>query len=73
MTDKRWTCRHVDPESIELLKEVKETSGTCLGELLSDAINQWYELLPFENEDDVVVTIADQGHEPYVTAVLVDR
>jgi len=48
----RWTVRNVDPEVVDLLKEVSETSGGCYGELLTEAIETWYDGLPFEDDED---------------------
>ncbi len=48
----RWTVRNVDPEAIQLLEEVAETSGCTFGELLTDAIETWYHGLPEEADDE---------------------
>jgi hypothetical protein len=48
MTTYRWTCRNVELGVIELLREVSETSGLCYGELVTQAIEEWYVNLPEE-------------------------
>jgi len=52
MSSYRWTVRNVDPEAIQLLEEVSETSGLTFGELLTDAIETWYDGLPEEDHED---------------------
>ncbi len=47
----RWTVRNVDPEAIELIEEIAETSGCTFGELVTDAIETWYEQLPEEDDE----------------------
>lgn len=39
---KRWTIRGVQPEAIDLIQEVRATSGQTLGELVREAILNWY-------------------------------
>ncbi len=51
MTAYRWTCRNVELGVIELLREVSETSGLCYGELLTQAIEEWYLSLPEEESE----------------------
>ena len=55
----KWSVRHMDPEAVERLREVQETSGGLLGELVSEAVYVWHDGLDFEkNPADA------QGHEP---------
>jgi len=42
----RWTVRNLDPLVLGLLWEVRETSGVPFGELLTEAIETWYQGLP---------------------------
>ena len=51
MSTYRWTVRNVDPVAVQLLEEIAETSGACFGELLSEAIETWYDQLPEEDEE----------------------
>ncbi len=51
MSEYRWTVRNVDPDAVELIEEVAETSGSMFGELLTDAIETWYNQLPEEDEE----------------------
>ena len=51
MTNYRWTCRNLDPAVLELLREVSETSGLCYGELVTQAIEEWYLSLPEEESE----------------------
>ena len=53
MKDYRWTVRLGDDGScIEMLREVAESSGLRYGDLLEQALSDWYEHLP---EQDVLV------------------
>jgi hypothetical protein len=46
MSNYRWTVRNVDPQAVELLHSVKQDNPeSTLGELLSEAIQDWYENL----------------------------
>ncbi len=51
MGNYRWTCRNISPTAIQLLAEVSETSGLSYGDLLTEAIETWYEGLPEEPEE----------------------
>lgn len=46
--DNRWTICNVDDEAREMITEVHETSGDAIGELISQAIREWYKALPFD-------------------------
>ena len=48
----KWAVRHMDREAIEKLLEVQQTSGGLLGELVSEAIDDWFNHLPEETEDE---------------------
>ncbi len=48
----RWTIRNVDPEVVDLIAEVSETSGLTFGELVSQGLLEWHAQLPFEDEED---------------------
>jgi len=44
----KWSVRNVSHEAIEKLHNVQHTSGGLLGELVSEAINDWFDHLPEE-------------------------
>lgn len=49
MRDYRWTVRLGDDgDCIEMLREVADASGLRYGELLEQALTDWYEHLPEE-------------------------
>jgi hypothetical protein len=48
----KWTVRGVGREAISKLHEVKDISGESLGELLTEAVEFWYESLPSEEMSD---------------------
>ena len=48
----KWTVRNVTPEALEMLQEVSQNSGAPMGELLSDAVADWYQRLPETTEED---------------------
>lgn len=48
---KKWTVRNLDSEAFELLSTMKTETGWTYGDLLSEAISEWYENLP-ETEDE---------------------
>jgi hypothetical protein len=50
MYSNKWTVRGVDPESIRKIREVKSVSGGALGELVSEAIDFWFDCLPEDTE-----------------------
>ena len=54
MHPNKWTVRGVDREAISKLHEVKDISGESLGELLTEAVEFWYECLPSEEMSDEV-------------------
>ncbi len=47
---KRWTIRNIDPETIAIINDMRTQSGASSGELVNEAILDWYENL--EEEDD---------------------
>lgn len=51
---KRWTIRNVDPETIEIINLVRAQSGATAGELVSEAILDWFENLEEEDDDDAL-------------------
>ena len=71
MSDYRWTVRMMDADSLSLekLREVKETSGGCLGELLAEAIDDWYEHLPTEADDQESITLIKELQDDYSPGV----
>jgi hypothetical protein len=53
MSDYRWTVRRVDPQAIQALHEVKAVNpGTTLGQLLSEAIQDWYDNLEEQTDEE---------------------
>lgn len=48
---KRWTVRNVDPETIQIINQMREFSGFTAGELLNEAVSDWYENLEEDDED----------------------
>ncbi len=49
----RWSVRLPQESPIlDMLHEVKETSGLLMAELLEEAITTWYDALPVEEEND---------------------
>ena len=48
---KRWTVRNVAPETIETINLMREFSGFTAGELLNEAVSDWYENLEEDDED----------------------
>ena len=52
----KWSVRNVDHEAVERLREVQETSGGLLGELLTEAVFDWFENLREETDDEESIT-----------------
>ena len=52
MSNYRWTVRNVDPEAVELIEEIAETSGLTYGELVTEAIVTYYDQLPFQDDEE---------------------
>lgn len=52
----KWTVRNVNCEAIQKLHEVQQISGGLLGELVSEAIEDWFDHLPEETEDEESIT-----------------
>jgi len=51
MQKTKWTIRLKQKDEIlEKLREVKESSSMSYGELLTEAIFDWYENLPYEDD-----------------------
>jgi len=48
----KWTVRNITPQALEMLHEVRQHSGTPLGELLSEAVAEWYAALPYDDDED---------------------
>ena len=49
----RWTIRKVDPDVIEMVREVADMNDLTLGECVNDAVRDWYDSLPEEDEIDL--------------------
>jgi hypothetical protein len=47
----KWSVRGVDLESIRKLREVKSIGGGGLGELVSEAIDFWFDCLETDDEE----------------------
>ena len=53
MSHRRWTVRLPrDSQLLDMLHEVSETSGLPLGFLLEEAVCEWYDNLPTEDEEE---------------------
>ena len=54
MTDNliRWTVRGIRSETLDMLANIQETSGGNYGEFVNEAVAQWYDSLPDDNDDD---------------------
>jgi hypothetical protein len=48
MTDTliRWTVRGIHQETLDMLGIVRQTSGGTYGELVNEAVAEWYDALP---------------------------
>lgn len=51
---KRWTVRNVNPETIKIINLMSAFSGVTTGEILNEAVSDWFENL--EEEDDEIDT-----------------
>ncbi len=69
MANYRWTVRGMDTGSLEKLREIKEINGTCFGELLAEAIDDWYEHLPEEADDEEAITLIKELQDDYSPGV----
>ena len=49
----KWTVRNLPVDIIEMLLEVQEVSGGTIGELLTEAVEGWYQALPSANEEPI--------------------
>ena len=49
----KWSVRGVDPESVRKLMEVKQISGGVLGELVSEAIDFWFDCLGTDDKESL--------------------
>jgi hypothetical protein len=58
----KWSVRNVEHEAVERLREVQATSGGLLGELLTEAVFDWFENLPEEagNQESIAPTREQQ-------------
>lgn len=65
----KWSVRNVEHEAVERLREVQETSGGLLGQILSDAIFDWYEHLPEEADDQESITLIKELQDDYSPGV----
>lgn len=57
MTRRRHTIRGIDGDAWEMLIEVRESSRTQTGALLSDALRFWYDHLPWADETDSPIAL----------------
>ena len=48
----RWTVRGINPETLNMLSIVRETSGGSYGQYVNMAITTWFDSLEEDNEDD---------------------
>jgi hypothetical protein len=60
----KWAVRHMDREAIEKLHQVQQTSGGLLGELVSEAIDDWFNHLPEETEDEASIALTEAADTP---------
>ena len=64
MMEYRWTVRLPQRSPIlDMLHEVKETSGIPLGSLIEMAIVEWYQALPAEDDDEHVAGESCNHHQ----------
>lgn len=49
---KRWTIRNIDPDTIAIINEIRDQSGTTSGALVNEAILDWYENLEEADADE---------------------
>ena len=59
MQEYKWSVRNLDPEVLNLLREVKEESGLGYGDLVSEAITDWHANLPESEPADETVSDPD--------------
>ena len=59
MQEYRWSVRNLDPEVLNLLREVKEESGLGYGEIVSAAIVDWAENISENEPADETLSDAD--------------
>jgi hypothetical protein len=52
MSGSRWTVRNVDRDALELLFQVRAACNWSTGDLLSEALRQWYRTLPELDQSD---------------------
>lgn len=57
----RWTIRGIDPDVIDMVHEVADTSNLTIGEVLNEAIIEWYDALPFEDAGGRDVQASSDG------------
>lgn len=50
MSDRRITIRNIDPDLWDRLREVAIDNDLTLGEAVNDAIETWYDSLPYIDE-----------------------
>ena len=50
---KRWTIRNVDPETIAIINSICAQSGATAGELVNEAILDWFENLEEDGEEGI--------------------
>jgi hypothetical protein len=48
----RWTVRGIKQSTIDMIAEVRETSGGSYGELINEAVETWYDSLPEATDDE---------------------
>lgn len=49
---KRWTIRNIDPETIAIINAVRAHSGATSGDLVNEAVMDWYENLDEDDEEE---------------------
>lgn len=47
----KWTVRQISEQTINRIAEVSEESGYTYGELLDQAVEDWYDHLPCEDDE----------------------
>lgn len=47
---KRYTIRNLPVECIDRLREIRKASGVSIAQLVSDAVEDWWNSLPVEPE-----------------------
>ncbi len=58
---RRWMIRNVSDQAIQMVAEVSDITGIYYGDLVNEAIVNWYDNLPehAEDEEDTDETVSD--------------